>query len=155
MKANNISYKDVNLVQRRVITDSGLSGINLVPATGGLQRIEVYEGKTREEVINQLNRSLGGALSGKANIIVDKALSLLSIDEKYAYGSSLDTVTETVSSTWMTCDFSSNSFTSLAYVLSYGANPANELCIIIAPATVKVIIRFSPFLNPFPIRFLL
>ena len=76
MKANNISYKDVNLVQRRVITDSGLSGINLVPATGGLQRIEVYEGKTREEVINQLNRSLGGALSGKANIIVDKALSL-------------------------------------------------------------------------------
>lgn len=76
MKANNISYKDVNLVQRRVITDSGLSGINLVPATGGLQRIEVYEGKTREEVINQLNRSLGGALSGKASIIVDKALSL-------------------------------------------------------------------------------
>ena len=76
MKVNNISYTDVNLIERRVITESGLSGINATPATGGLQRIEVYEGKTREEVINQLNRSLGGALSGKANIIVDKALSL-------------------------------------------------------------------------------
>ena len=76
MKSNNISYTDVNTIQRRVITESGLSGINLEPANGGLQRIEVYEGKTREEVINQLNKSLGGVLSGKANIIVDKALSL-------------------------------------------------------------------------------
>lgn len=76
MKSNNISYTDVNTIQRRVITESGLSGINLEPASGGLQRIEVYEGKTREEVINQLNKSLGGVLSGKANIIVDKALSL-------------------------------------------------------------------------------
>ena len=76
MKSNNISYTDVNTIQRRVITESGLSGINIEPASGGLQRIEVYEGKTREEVINQLNKSLGGVLSGKANIIVDKALSL-------------------------------------------------------------------------------
>ena len=80
----NLSYleTDINYIKssdvqaREVVDDSdlGLQNINMNAAKGSLVRIEVVDHFTREEIINKLNKKLGGVLRGKGQLITDTSL---------------------------------------------------------------------------------
>ncbi|MBQ6538859.1 MAG: glucosaminidase domain-containing protein [Bacilli bacterium] len=76
----NVNYvKKSSKVQAKEIVDNselGLTNINMNAADGSLVRIEVVDHFTREEIINKLNKKLGGVLSGKGQLITDTSLKL-------------------------------------------------------------------------------
>ena len=71
---NNKDYKDSNNIEARKTSD--LSMLNMNVGEAGVVRIEVFDGKTYEELVNQINKSLGGILAGHADIIVKRSLEL-------------------------------------------------------------------------------
>ncbi len=71
---NNKNYKESNNVEAR--KNSELSLLNMNVGEAGVIRIEVFDGKTYDELVNQINKSLGGILAGHADIIVSRSLEL-------------------------------------------------------------------------------
>ena len=59
---NNKDYKDSNNIEARKTSE--LSNLNMNVGEAGVIRIEVFDGKTYDELVNQINKSLGGILAG-------------------------------------------------------------------------------------------
>lgn len=70
------SFSDENIVSRESFDELALSNLNINASTAELKRIIVFDNKTYDELVTQINKSLGGILKGHGDVIVQRSLEL-------------------------------------------------------------------------------
>ena len=74
--SNEYAYVDTNISARESFDELALTNLDIKASTAELKRIVVFDNKTYDELVKQINKSLGGVLAGHGDIIVKRSLEL-------------------------------------------------------------------------------